>query len=346
MRKIIYIIVGLIVLTSALFSCGSENATLSHSSAMETFKTLSPREGAEFYISHKDEYPFLDTLYRDSILPAVLQCNYFDLDSVLDILKETPYAAEIEPIHKERRKELIPFIKNEIDSFYLKQSDIFAKYYLPSLEMSLDSLIEEDVENIMDKYAGGIMNYRKLAFLFGRGRDDFKEIFWNKFDTIKYQNHIMEYVQNFLYSVKEEQSSYCKDLTGQSFNYDVDITTPDFQIGLSRSTLDWVKNYTSKQSDEIIGEAIKDYAVPMALGLVSGGVSTVYDIASTAYDINEVIEDVKNAKIDDDEMVKYICSHDLAYQIRNYYIAQWTSQVNNVIKKSNKELYNFIEQNL
>ena len=82
---------------------------------------------------------------------------------------------------------------------------------------------------------------------------------------------------------------------------------------------------------------------PSFLGsVIFDGLSTVYDVGSTAYDVNEIVKDVKNAKIDDDEMMKYICAHDLAYQIKNFYIAQWTSQVFDELKRSNSELYNYI----
>lgn len=51
-------------------------------------------------------------------------------------------------------------------------------------------------------------------------------------------------------------------------------------------------------------------------------------------------------KIDDDEMVKYICSHDLSYQIKNFYLGLWTSQVYKEVDRSNKELFNYIQKNL
>ena len=99
-------------------------------------------------------------------------------------------------------------------------------------------------------------------------------------------------------------------------------------------------------TDEICTEAIKDYAVPLALGVVSGGASTIYDIGNTAYDVSKIVEEVKNAKIDDDEMVKYVCQHDLAYQIRNFYLVHWTKQIHEYIDKSNNKLKQHIIENL
>lgn len=345
MKHFLGVLVGLL-LSVVLSGCGSEETVLTASEAMARFKELSPKEGADFYVENHSKYTFLDTLYRDSVMPAVMQCNYFDMDSVYQALKGTAFVGKIAPIRKASRDSLLIQIKKELDADLLRQRDVYTRYYMPSLEMSIDSMLDEDVGEIMSKYAGGFMNFRKLAFLFGRDRNDFKEMFWDKFDTLKYQNKIKEYVQTFYNSVKDKQNAYCHDLTGENFNSNMKIRIPYFTIGLSQSTLSHVKKYTSEQVDEMLNEAIKDYAVPLALGVVSGGLSTVYDVGSTAYDVNEIVKDVKNAKIDDDEMMKYICAHDLAYQIKNFYIAQWTSQVFDELKRSNSELYNYILKKL
>lgn len=313
---------------------------------MSKFRELTPKEGAEFYMQNHEQYTFLDTLYQDSIMPAVLQCNYFDLDSVRNVLKDTPFHANIDPVCETRREEIIKKIKNELEFNTSKQIEVYKKYYLPYLEMSIDSMLDEDVDKIMDNYAGGILNFRKLHFLFGRGRNDFKDMFWEKFDTLKYQRQIKDYVESFYASVQEQQNGYSKDLTGTPFKYDLKIVTPRISIGLSQSTLEHVSKYTSQQTKEIVGEAIKDYAVPLALAVASGGASVVYDIGNTAYDAKELIDDIKEAKVDEDDMVKYICSHDLSYQIKTYYLDKWTSQVYEQVKKSNESLYNHILKEL
>lgn len=339
--------INCIILFALLLACsGTEERILSKVDAMAKFKELSPREGAEFYLENRSRYAFMDSLYRDSVMPAISQCNFFDLDSVRDVLSETNFVAIIEPLYQKRRKEVVSLVKLELEKNALKQIEIYDKHYLPSLEMSIDSMLDDDVERIMSKYAGGFLNYRKLAFLFGRGRKDFKEMFWEKFDTLRYQGKMNEYINSFFISVKGQQDAYCMDLTGLEFKDTMKVETPSLIIGLSQSTLSHVSKYTSQQSSEIIGEAVKDYAVPLLLGAVSGGVANLYDVGSTAYDINKIVNEVKNAKIDDDEMVKFICSHDLAYQIKNYYIGKWTSQVHNEINRSNEKLYRFILKNL
>ncbi len=344
--KHLWYFLGIVIFTTMLASCGADEVALSEVDAMSKFRELSPKKGAEFYMQNREQYTFLDTLYQDSIMPAVLQCNYFDLDSVRNVLKSTPFNADIEPVCETRREEVVKKIKNELEFNTSKQMEVYKKYFLPYLEMSIDSMLDEDVDKIMDNYAGGILNFRKLHFLFGRGRNDFKDMFWEKFDTLKYQRQIKDYVESFYASVQEQQNGYSKDLTGMPFKYDLKIVTPRISIGLSQSTLEHVSKYTSQQTKEIVGEAIKDYAVPLALAVASGGASVVYDIGNTAYDAKELIDDIKEAKVDEDDMVKYICSHDLSYQIKTYYLDKWTSQVYEQVKKSNESLYNHILKEL
>lgn len=342
-KRFLYFII--FALPCFIIGCSPENV-LTKCSAMEKFRELSPKDGAEYYLQNHEQYSFLDTLYRDSIMPAVLQCNYFDLDSVRGVLFDTPFKAEIDPVYHQRKEQLLQQVKKEIEINANKQKKVFDKFYLPYLEMSIDSMIDEDVDNVMSKYAGGFLNFRKLAFFFGRGRNDFKQMFWEKFDTVRYQSKIKEYIYSFYGSVKLQQDEYCNSMTGTTFRCKMRVVTPPFKIGLTRSTLSYVKNYTSKQTSEMVGEAIKDYAIPLLLDVASGGAALVYDVGNTAYDVNDMVNELKNAKIDDDEMVKYICSHDLSYQIKNFYIALWTSQVYKEIDRSNNELFNYIQENL
>ena len=334
----------MIVICSCIISCGP--LELSREEALSKFQELSPEDAANFYVENREHNPVLDTLYYDCVIPALMECDYFCLRDLTRILSTTPVYESVLAIKVSKAKEIQSEIELEVDSICLAEHEMFDKHYLSSLEMGVDSLLEVDVEKIMDDYAGGIFNVKKLMFLFGRDRNDFKEKFWSKFDTIKYQNYIKDFVESYCSLIDEKQNNYCNDLIGQSFHSERNIVVPNFTIGLSQSTLAHVSKYTQKQKDEICTEAIKDYAVPLALGAVSGGASTLYDIGNTAYDVTKIVEEVKNAKIDDDEMVKYVCQHDLAYQIRNFYLVHWTKQIHEYIDKSNNKMKQHIIENL
>lgn len=332
-----------------IISCGEEakqKIILTPSIAMDSLQKMSPSEGARFYVGNRKEYKFMDELYMDSVMPALEVCDYNDLKVVYKSLKGLPAGEIVKrmliPSKEEYKKQLLAEISQNTND----EQEAFLNDILPAIEMGIDSLLEKDVAEIMNKYAGGFLNYRKLAFLFGRNRNNFKKMFWEKFDTLKYQNYIKDNIQAYFSVVKNVQNSYCNDIVSKSFDYDMKVKTPPFIIGLSQSTLKHVQKYTEGQKDEIIEEAFRDYVAPLAIGAASGGLSVLYDIGTTAYDVKVTIDEIKSNKIDKDDMVIYICEHDIAYQIKNYYMHKWTEQVFTQIEQSNKDLYNKILKEL
>ena len=90
--KQVYLFLFAIITCLCIYGCSSLSISkLTPQDAMTQFKELTPKEGAEYYMDNRDDYSFLDTLYRDSIMPAVLSCNYFDMDSVAHVLKGTTF---------------------------------------------------------------------------------------------------------------------------------------------------------------------------------------------------------------------------------------------------------------
>lgn len=332
-----------------LASCSEEThqkVILTPTIAMDSLQQMSPSEGARFYVENRNEYEFMDELYLDSIMPLLDNCDYYELKEVYESLKDLSIGESVKDLLESSKKEFVKQISTELSANTVDEQDVFLNDILPAIEMGIDSLLEKDVAEIMDDYAGGLMNYKKLAFLFGRDRNDFKKMFWEKFDTLKYQNYIKDNIQAYFHVVKDMQNSYCNDVISESFDYNMEVKTPPFVIGLSQSTLKHVQKYTAGQKDEIIEEAFKDYVAPLAIGAASGGLSVLYDIGTTAYDVKVTIDEIKSNKIDKDDMVIYICEHDIAYQIKNYYMHKWTEQVFTQIELSNKDLYSKILKEL
>lgn len=334
------------LLCLSLFSCNKNNNTedfrITPVTAMEQFLRLSPIEGAKFYKEQRSIYPFLDNLYGDSIVPALIYCNYYELKSICEWLKGTPYHNTVLQLYQDIKSEYEQSIYEEIEERIKKEQHVFKSCILPAIELEVDSMLERDIKKTMNKYAGGFLNYKKMNFLIGRGRNDFKRMFWEDFDLEKYRVHISKHIQTYLDTISKRQNYYCKEITGITYEERILMDTPELKIGLSKSTLKHIQNYTKNQSDKILTDIVKDWITPAVLAGVSGGVSTIYDIGTFAYDIKVTIDDIKNEKIDPDDMVKYVCNHDLSYQIDNYYLNLCLEKVNVLIIESNHKLYNKI----
>lgn len=340
----------LVAFVFIFYSCGDENKKVdivfTESMAMDSILKLNPEDGARFYKENRTKYVFFDDLYSDSVVPILASCNYYELKKVRVMLKNTPCYEIVDKYFQSAKEQYSSVIYRELKDNSELEKQIFNKIIIPIIEMSVDSMLDDDIDEVFSSYAGGFMNYRKLNFLFGRDRNDFKEMFWEKLDTAKYQEHIKHYVQTYLDTVSLKQNEYCMQVVNHKFDSKMIMTNPTMRIGLTKSTLTHIQKYTSGQTDEILVEAVKDYVVPLALAGATGGISTLYDIGNTVYDVKVTIDDIKAQKVDPDDMVKYVCAHDLSYQIENYYLPKCKKKVYDMIDDSNKKLYEFIISNL
>lgn len=333
-----------------LTSCGGKQQNdMTPQMAMDSFITKNPIEGAVFYTKNRGVYNFMDQLYSDSIVPVLNNCNYYELKRINLILEDTPNEKFVKLLYLSSRKKLLKDVYQEIQNNCQVEIQTLLKVVLPIIKMDIDSTLEADLKDVFSKYAGGFLNYRKINFLLGRNQKDFKNMFWERIDTTQYKMQINRYLQAYLDTIALRQRLYSTHLTGKEINNRVHIYQPLLTIGLSKSTMRYIKKYTREQKGEIIIEGLKDYVLPLALATVTSGSSLVYelyDAGNDVYDVAITIKDIKDADVDADDMVVYICTHDLSYQIDNYYLNKCTDSAIGAIRKSNIRLYNYIIKNL
>ena len=154
---------------------------------------------------------------------------------------------------------------------------------------------------------------------------------------------VSEYARNYMYIISHQQNEYCKALTGNIFNYKAVFTQPKPVVNLSKNTIGFIQTYTDNEAKGVAVSAVKDFAVPIAIGFVSGGASLVYDVATMGYDI---VQAIRNTEVSQEDMAKYLCEQDVVDQIRDIYTTSVRKQLINYIKTSNKLLYKKIEKEL
>ena len=212
-----------------------------------------------------------------------------------------------------------------------------------ALNTKLDSLIENNVDDILNSYSGGIFNYRKLAFLVGRDSSKFVSIFDDKVDVVGLRKCVNDYAKNYMYIIAYQQNKYCKSLTGRDFHYRASFQNPSPIVNLSRNTIGFIQTYTDKEKVGVVYSAVRDYAVPIAIGFASGGASLIYDAATMGYDI---VQAIKNTELSQEDMAKFLCEQDVAEQTKRIYIESVRRQLVQHIKESNKLLYEQIDKEL
>lgn len=315
--------------------------TLTRAEVLDSLSSKTPYEGALFYMNNRNNIEFLDSIYENTVMPAMESCDYMELKEVGSVLKKTKYSNTISCWMEAKRPEFLQEIKAELA--HNEQTEISAidNYIIPALE--LDSLVDNNVDNILNSYSGGIFNYRKLAFLVGRDSSKFVSIFDENVDIVGFGKAVSEYAQNYMYIISHQQNEYCKSLTGKAFNYNAVFTHPKPTVKLSKNTIGFIQTYTDNEAIEVINSAVDDFAASIALGFVSGGASLAYDIATMGYDI---VQAIRNTEVSQEDMARYLCEQDVVDQIKVICTTSVRKQLIHHIKTSNKLLYKKIEKEL
>ena len=88
-KVILFYLSILIGLSSCNVSSSSDESKLTPEDAINSLADLSPTEGAQFFVDNREQYPFLDTLYVENIVPIIGQCSFDTIKAVKEKVKKT-----------------------------------------------------------------------------------------------------------------------------------------------------------------------------------------------------------------------------------------------------------------
>lgn len=341
----------LIGLSSCSLNSSSKEPYLTPEIAINQLAELSPTEGAQFFVNNREQYPFLDTLYVDNIVPIVGQCSFDTINAVKKCVEKTPADDALSPYYNETREDYLAGLNQEIKENAISQKKAFVDYIVPAMQVEIDSLLEVDMSEVMSKYSGGFMNWRKLKFWFGTGSDDFEKIWNENIDNDKYTECVAKYINTYLDSLAVQRNNYYNDIIENGdFESETRISQATMDLLLAKKCVREVKKFTEKEKDEMTTSFLKDWVAPTILGAFSGGVGTVvswaYDAGNFLYDVKVTLDDIKSQKLDSEEVIKYACMENIGFQIRQAYLKYYTERVFRNIDENSDKLYNIISENL
>ena len=332
-------------------SSSTEDIELTPEKAIGKLADLSPTEGAQFFVDNRAQYSFLDTLYTDNIVPIIGQCSFDTIKAVKEVIEDTPANVALFPLYNNARNAYLESLHQEIRNNANSQKKAFVDYMIPAMQVEIDSLLEVDMGEVMSKYSGGFMNWRKLKFFFGTGSDDFEKIWNENIDNDKYTECVAKYIDTYLDSLSVQRDNYYKDIIGKGeFESESRISQATMDLLLAKKCVREVKKFTEKEKAEMTTSFLKDWVTPTILGAFTGGVgaavSWAYDAGNLLYDVKVTIDDIKSQKLDSDEVVKYACMENIGFQIRQAYLKYYTERVFKNIDENSDKLYNSISENL
>ena len=342
----------LVGFSSCNFSSSSkEDIELTPEEAIGKLADLSPTEGAHFFVDNRSQYSFLDTLYTDNIVPIIGQCSFDTIKAVKETIENTPANIALLPLYDNARKVYLENINQEIKENANSQKKAFVDYMIPAMQVEIDSLLEVDMSEVMSKYAGGFMNWRKLKYWFGTGSDDFEKIWNDNIDNDKYTECVAKYINTYLDSLAEQRNNYYIDIVGKGeFESESRISQVTMDLLLAKKCVREVKKFTEKEKEEMTTSFLKDWVAPTILGAFTGGagtaVSWAYDAGNFLYDVKVTLDDIKSQKLDSEEVIKYACMENIGFQIRQAYLKYYTERVFRNIDENSDKLYKTISENL
>ena len=347
----IYFIVLVAFSSCNVSSSSTEDIELTPEKAIGKLADLSPTEGAQFFVDNRAQYSFLDTLYTDNIVPIIGQCSFDTIKAVKEVIEDTPANVALFPLYNNARNAYLESLHQEIRNNANSQKKAFVDYMIPAMQVEIDSLLEVDMGEVMSKYSGGFMNWRKLKFFFGTGSDDFEKIWNENIDNDKYTECVAKYIDTYLDSLSVQRDNYYKDIVGKGeFESESRISQATMDLLLAKKCVREVKKFTEKEKAEMTTSFLKDWVTPTILGACTGGVgaalSWAYDAGNLLYDVKVTIDDIKSQKLDSDEVVKYACMENIGFQIRQAYLKYYTERVFKNIDENSDKLYNSISENL
>ena len=332
-------------------SSSTEDIDLTPEKAIGKLADLFPTDGAQFFVDNRAQYSFLDTLYTDNIVPIIGQCSFDTIKAVKEVIEDTPANVALFPLYNNARNAYLESLHQEIRNNANSQKKAFVDYMIPAMQVEIDSLLEVDMGEVMSKYSGGFMNWRKLKFFFGTGSDDFEKIWNENIDNDKYTECVAKYINTYLDSLSVQRDNYYKDIVGKGeFESESRISQATMDLLLAKKCVREVKKFTEKEKAEMTTSFLKDWVTPTILGAFTGGVgaavSWAYDAGNLLYDVKVTIDDIKSQKLDSDEVVKYACMENIGFQIRQAYLKYYTERVFKNIDENSDKLYNSISENL
>ena len=120
-KTIFFVFAILISFSSCNVSSSDEGPKLTPEDAINSLAELSPTAGAQFYVDNRNDFPFLDTLYVDNIVPIIGLCGFDTIKVVKERVENTPADDALEIYYKNTREDYLASINQEIKENAISQ---------------------------------------------------------------------------------------------------------------------------------------------------------------------------------------------------------------------------------
>lgn len=311
--------------------------------AMKTFRSMSVDSGAMYYAQQRSLYPFLDTLYRDSILPVLETCSYFEIKAAYFYLEKTPVADEVQTLFQIVREDLLYEIKEDLEQMNQREQDMFITNMLPMIDLGIDSIVQKNIKKTVSQYAGGLLNFRKLYFMVGVNEKKFSECWHNNVNVDCYEAYLKSCINDYCQMIVENKVDYISSFIECKQDFYILDSPLDFQVELSSRVFNSVAEFTKKERNDLFVVFFKDFVAPALLSYISAPISVIYESINLGYDVFSVTkEDLENQEYDENMFLSDLCSEDIENQIQESAYPILIATMRKTIHSINQQAYDYL----
>jgi len=304
----------------------------------EKLRFLSAEEGAKLYALDYNKIPYLTDLYTERIIPGLSNENILTLKKVYNkYIIHTPASAKFQEMYLSAKSSYMNKVKTDLSAFNNSFYQNFERECLPCIEQSVDSMINSDVQAVVDHAIG--VNFKDKKY--DPGKIDRVKEKWNEVMlTEKYIGLEQTYINVYTQQLDEFQKSYFESVTKKNrvqFANKVDLSTT---LPLEREIMTSINDYMVEDLKEMAANMARDTSITSAELLtddVAAPLAILYNIESFAYDLDQ-----PSGK----ELLVASCSALVKKHIRKNSFEPIKRDVRNMIIDSNVKLINDIDNGL
>lgn len=325
--------------------CKEKPKVYTKSEALSIMKGKAPVEAAQFYIFNKEKNPYLDSLYIYTFVPELVNHPMSVVKQVYQVVKKSRSAKYVECLYDELKDLYLVEVYDEIDSLKNEHIRIFQEDVLPMVDLAIDSLVNEDLVNVVEDFSGGVLNIKKIGFFFGRGNEKFKEKWEKHIEPEKYQKLLNDMVSDFMNNLISFEKDYYKSATNNDVNIFFQVPSATLKLNYTNNVGKAVEVYTANETKEMTWGLLKDWVAPAAISAFSGGIATLYEIGNFVNDMKVTYDDVKALKTTSEDILIFNCASEIEDQIINNFIQKVDIEMTKQIIGTYQFLYERIEAN-
>lgn len=308
---------------------------------MESFYARDLDEGVNFYIKYHRLFPMMDSIFTDSIMPIAESAPYPVLQNVAKKLLAKNIKFVDDSLLTASKYSYLNEIRDEIFECKMNSIEIYDQIVSPSIELELDSLSNESLRKVIDKFSGGILDYRRLLVVFGRDESKFKELWLRYVDGEDYTDIFYRHISSMLRDLYQLQCEYYNAFTGRELQIEPKMVDPKkINIGFPDGELAHIKEFIGKEKKAGLVDAASN---TFALTSLSSDpkLFALQIIIEAGTGLADVIISEPEELDSNDKLVAY-CQYAILTQIPENYREDLRDQVLKLINNSYDNLYNNI----